>query len=231
MSEKRPAALPMLILMASALLLAACGGGQSSSSDGKADAPSAESTTNAVPEVTTPTEKICGQVDRAAVADLLEVPEGRVVIFDGIAGEEMKASDGTAIKDKSGNPVLRPATICDITNKQGTEVFTLSFFDAKNSAERITSYSQDQKELLATYKEEGLVCKTLQDLGFGEPSWGEHCGGHDGGFGFLNVSGAFGSSVVGCTINTKAKAKAADLAAMVKPAKTVCLDAVKAIAD
>jgi hypothetical protein len=219
----------MLILIASALLLAACGSGEPASNDGKAGASSAEPTASTVPVVTTPTEKICGEVDRGAVAAVFEVPEGKVVIFDGIAGEEMKRSDGTAILDKSGDPMLRNATICDITNKQGTEVFTLSFFDAKTSAEQTKSYSQDQKVRLATYEEEdGVGCKTLQDPAFGEPSWGEHCDGFDGGFGSLNLSGVFGSTVVSCTTFTDTVGE--DLVATVKPVKTICSDALKAIA-
>jgi len=227
MSQERHAPLPMLVLIASALLLAACGGGQTSSNEVKADAPPAKSAANDVPDVATPTEKICGDVDRAAVAAVLEVPEGKVVIFDGIAGEEMKRSDGTAILDKSGDPMLRDATICEITNKQGTEAFTLSFFDAKNSAEQIKSYSQDQEKFVVMAEDDGAECTTVKDLGFGEPSRGEHCDGFEGGSGALNVSGVFGSTVVRCAIFTYAMGE--DLGAKVKPVKSICLDAVKAI--
>ncbi len=224
MSQRHHKPLPTLIMIGSALVLAACGGGEPSS--GKSAAPSAESTANGVPAVATPTEKICGEVDRAAVAALLEVPEGSVTIFDGIAGEEMTRSDGSALLDKDGNPMPRTATICDITNKQRTDVFTLSFFDAKTSALKSKSYAQDQKEFIAYSEEDGAKCKTVQDLGFGEPSWGEHCNGFEGGFGSLNVSGVFGPTVVSCTLYAATK----DLPTKVNPAKTVCLDAVKSIA-
>jgi hypothetical protein len=227
MSQKRHTSLPLLVLLGSALVLAACGAGETSSSSGTSAAPSAESTAKGAPAVATPTEKICGAVDRAAVAALLDVPEGSVTIFDGIAGEEMTRSDGSTLLDKDGNPTIRPATICDITNKQRTDVFTLSFFDAKTSSEKAKSYAQNQKEFIAFSEEEGAVCGTVQDLGFGEPSWGEHCTGFEGGFGSLSVSGVFGPTVVTCSLYANAKG---DPAAKVKPAKTICADAVKAIA-
>ncbi len=228
MFKGRPTTLPILTL-AALLFLASCGGGDASSDDGKAEVPAAEAPSSAFPVVTTPTEKICGEMDRADAATILEVPQGKTATFGYVAGEERKSSAGDAIKDKSGDPLLWTSTGCDITAKEGAEALLFSVADAKTSADKMKTYAKDQEIVISSYVEDGGVCEKVQDPGFGEPSWGDHCSGLDGGSGSLQISGVFGKTVVNCTLFTYDMSD--DLPAKVAPLTTTCLDAVEAIAS